>query len=274
VPPTVLDSELKARHRAMWASGDYPSMVERFLLPLGPRLVEACGIGPGMRVLDVAAGTGNASLPAAATGAQVTASDLTPELLRAGRRQAEAAGLELDWVEADAEDLPFDDASFDVVMSAIGVMFAPHHQDAAEEFVRVCRPGGTIGLLSWTPEGIIGSLFRTMGPFAPPPPPGATPPPRWGSEQHLEELFGNRVAFGEQRRDVLEVTEFSRPEDFAAHFKTLYGPTIATLANANRNGREAEFLEAFARVYEDADIGTPGAARFEMEYLLSVGKRA
>jgi hypothetical protein len=138
----------------------------------------------------------------------------------------------------------------------------------------VWRPGGTIGLLSWTPEGIIGSLFRTMGPFAPPPPPGATPPPRWGSEQHLEELFGNRVAFGEQRRDVLEVTEFSRPEDFAAHFKTLYGPTIATLANANRNGREAEFLEAFARVYEDADIGTPGAARFEMEYLLSVGKRA
>jgi ubiquinone/menaquinone biosynthesis C-methylase UbiE len=274
VPPTVLDSELKARHRAMWASGDYPAMVETFLLPLGPRLVEACGIGPGMRVLDVAAGTGNASLPAAATGAQVTASDLTPELLRAGRRQAEAVGLELDWVEADAEDLPFDDASFDVVMSAIGVMFAPHHHDAAQELVRVCRPGGTIGLLSWTPEGVIGSLFRTMGPFAPPPPPGATPPPRWGSEQHLEELFGNGVAFGEQRRDVLEVTGFARPEDFAAHFKTLYGPTIATLANANRNGREAEFLEAFTRVYKDADVGTPGAARFEMEYLLSVGKRA
>ena len=124
----------------MWASGDYPSMVETFLAPLGPRLVEACGIGPGMRVLDVAAGTGNASIPAAERGAEVTASDLTPELFEAGRARAEAAGVELEWAEADAEKLPFEDASFDVVISAIGVMFAPHHQAAADELVRVCRP--------------------------------------------------------------------------------------------------------------------------------------
>ena len=123
------DPELKARHRAMWASGDYPSMVETWLLPLGPRLVEACGIGPGMRVLDVAAGTGNASIPAARAGADVTASDLTPELLDAGRRRAQAAGVAITWVQADAEDLPFDDESFDVVISSIGAMFAPHHQD-------------------------------------------------------------------------------------------------------------------------------------------------
>src|SRR3954452_1702957 len=173
-PQTLPDSELKARHRAIWASGDYPSMVETWLLPLGPRLVSACDIGPGTLVLDVAAGTGNASLPAAERGAHVIASDLTPELLAAGRNRAEAAGVELGWVEADAEHLPFDDASFDVVMSAIGVMFAPHHQDAADELVRVCRPGGKLGLLSWTPEGTIGSLFRTMGPFAPAPPPGAS----------------------------------------------------------------------------------------------------
>src|SRR5215218_670153 len=157
---TVL-SELKTRHRAMWASGDYPSMVETFLLPLGPRLVEASGVRAGMRVLDVAAGTGNASLRAARRGADVTASDLTPELLEAGRLRAEADGLDLDWVEADAEDLPFPDESFDVVVSAIGAMFAPHHQAAADELVRVCRPGGTIGMLNWTPEGTIGSLFRT-----------------------------------------------------------------------------------------------------------------
>src|SRR4051794_32027062 len=149
------DAEVKARHRAMWASGDYPSMVETWLLPLGPRLVEACGIAPGMRVLDVAAGTGNASLSAARAGADVTASDLTPELLEAGRARAAAAGLELDWVAADAEHLPFEDESFDVVMSAIGVMFAPHHQTAADELIRVCRPGGTVGLLSWTPEGMV-----------------------------------------------------------------------------------------------------------------------
>ena len=128
-----------------------------------------------MRVLDVAAGTGNASIPAAKLGAQVTASDLTPELFDAGRRRAEAEGVELEWVEADAEHLPFDDESYDVVMSSIGAMFAPHHQDVADELVRVCKPGGTIGLLSWTPEGMIGALFRTMGPFAPPPPPGAQP---------------------------------------------------------------------------------------------------
>ena len=138
------DAELKGRHRKMWASGDYPSMVETFLLPLGPRLVEAAGIGPGMKVLDVAAGTGNASIPAAEAGADVTASDLTPELFEAGRERAEAKGVELEWVEADAENLPFDDESFDVVMSSIGAMFAPHHQEVADEMVRVCKPGGTI----------------------------------------------------------------------------------------------------------------------------------
>jgi ubiquinone/menaquinone biosynthesis C-methylase UbiE len=122
------DQELKARHRSMWASGNYPSMVETFLLPLGPALVDALDIAAGARVLDIAAGTGNASIPAAQRGALVTASDLTPELLEAGRRRAEAEGVELEWAEADAEHLPFDDASFDVVMSAIGVMFAPHHQ--------------------------------------------------------------------------------------------------------------------------------------------------
>src|SRR3954468_20143783 len=200
------EAELKARHRAMWASGDYASMVETFLLPLGPRLVEACGIGPGMHVLDVAAGTGNASIPAAQRGASVTASDLTPELLDAGRHRADGAGVSLGWVEADAEHLPFDDASFDVVISSIGVMFAPHHQAAADELVRVCRPGGTIGLLSWTPEGMIGGLFRTIGPFAPPPPPGASPPPLWGSEAHVRELLGERAELDRVERGTLHVT--------------------------------------------------------------------
>src|SRR5688572_16087165 len=212
------DTELKARHRAMWALGDYPSMVETFLLPLGPRLVEACGIDSGMRVLDVAAGTGNASIPAAERGAQVTASDLTPELLEAGKARAESQGIELEWTEADAENLPFEDASFDVVMSSIGAMFAPHHQVVANELVRVCRPGGTIGLLSWTPEGMLGALFRTIGPFAPPPPPGAQPPPLWGSEDHLKELFGESVDWRTLDREELEITAFERPRDYGEHF--------------------------------------------------------
>src|SRR3712207_1678019 len=224
---TVADTELKARHRTMWASGDYPRMVETSLLPLGPRLVEACDILAGQQVLDVAAGTGNASLPAAARGARVTASDLTPDLLADGRRRAEAEGLELEWTEGDAEHLPFDDASYDVVMSAIGVMFAPHHQEAADELVRVCRPGGTIGLLSWTPEGMIGALFRAMKPFMPAPPPGAQPPPLWGSEEHLRGLFGGRVEWTTLTREELAITAFARARDCAQHFRASYGPAIA-----------------------------------------------
>jgi SAM-dependent methyltransferase len=257
----------------MWASGDYPGMVETFLLPLGPRLVEACGIGPGMRVLDVGAGTGNASLPAAQAGAEVTASDLTPELLEAGRRRAEAEGLELEWAEADAERLPFEDESYDVVMSSIGAMFAPHHQDVADELVRVCRRGGTIGMLNWTPEGMIGALFKSMGPFAPPPPPGAQPPPLWGSEDHMRELFGDRVDFGTLERDMLEITAFQRPGDYGEHFKEKYGPTIAAQANARRSGQEAEFEQALDHFCDEWNRGTPDEARFEQEYLLAIGTR-
>jgi SAM-dependent methyltransferase len=267
------DAELKGRHRAMWASGDYPSMVETFLLPLGPRLVDACGIGPGMRVLDVAAGTGNASLPAAQRGAQVTASDLTPELLEAGERRAATAGLELEWVEADAERLPFEDASFDVVMSAIGAMFAPHHQAVADELVRVCRPGGTIGMLNWTPEGMIGALFRTMGPFAPPPPPGAQPPPLWGGEDHVREVFGDRVAWRTLERDMLPVSAFGRPREYGEHFKERYGPTIVARANASRDGRETELDEALDRFCDEWNRGSADDAYFEQEYLVAVGTR-
>ena len=227
-----------------------------------------------MRVLDVAAGTGNASIPAAKTGASVTASDLTPELLEAGRKRAESEGLELEWVEADAENLPFDDGSFDLVISSIGAMFAPHHQEVADELVRVCLPGGTIGLLSWTPEGMIGALFRTMGPFAPPPPPGAQPPPLWGSEGHLKELFGERVDWGTLERKELEITAFEHPRDYGEHFKAKYGPTIAARANAAKDGREGEFDEALDRFCDEWNRGTPEKARFEMEYLLAVGTRA
>lgn len=265
------DTELKTRHRAMWASGDYPAMVETFLEPLGPRLVEAAGIGPGERVLDVAAGTGNASIPAATSGAEVTASDLTPELFEAGRARAAAAGVELEWAAADAENLPFADDSYDVVISAIGVMFAPRHQDAADELVRVCRPGGRIGLICWTPEGMIGDLFRAMGPFAPTPPPGAQPPPLWGGEDHLRGLLGERVELTRLERDRLAVTAFATPAEFAEHFKTLYGPTIATRANAEREGKSEELDAALDRVFAENAEERDGGSGFEMEYLLAVG---
>jgi SAM-dependent methyltransferase len=265
---------LKQKHRAMWASGDYPSMVETFLLPLGPRLVEAAGIGPGQRVLDVAAGTGNASIPAAKAGAEVVASDLTPELFDAGRARVQAEGVQLEWVEADAHGLPFEDGSFDVVISSIGVMFAPFHQLAADELVRVCRPGGTIGLLSWTPEGMIGALFRAMGQFMPPPPEGAQPPPLWGSEEHLRELFGEAVEFEQLQREMLEIDAFERPNDYGEHFKARYGPTIAARANAEKEGRTEEFDQAVVAFCEEWNRGGDEKAFFEKEYLLAIGRKS
>ncbi|MBD9735784.1 class I SAM-dependent methyltransferase, partial [Streptomyces sp. H28] len=156
---TRADRALKAKHRAMWAQGDYPAVAAELIPGLGAVLVEACGVGPGDRVLDVAAGTGNAAIPAALAGAEVVASDLTPELLETGRRLAEDRGARLSWETADAEALPYEDASFDTVLSCVGVMFAPHHRAAADELLRVCRPGGTIGLVSWTPEGFIGRML-------------------------------------------------------------------------------------------------------------------
>ena len=190
---TAADAELKAKHRAMWAFGDYDDVAARIIPDLGQAVADACRIQPGERVLDIAAGSGNAAIPAALAGGNVVATDLTPELLETGRRHAAGANVELTWQEADAEALPFADGEFDVAMSCVGIMFAPHHQASADELVRVVRPGGRIGLVNWTPEGFIGQMFATMKPYAPPPPPGAQPPPLWGKEEHVRELLGDRV---------------------------------------------------------------------------------
>lgn len=220
------DADLKARHRAMWAWGDYPRIAHEVVAPLGPALVEAAGVRPGHRVLDVAAGSGNAAIPAARAGAEVVASDLTPELVETGARSAPDLAGSLTWEVADAEALPFADADFDVVMSCIGVMFAPHHRAAADELVRVCRPGGTIGLASWTPAGFIGQMFATMKPYAAPPPPGVQPPPLWGSADHVTELLGDRATVVDAHTRALRVDAFGSPEEFRDYFKAWYGPTI------------------------------------------------
>ncbi|HZG94078.1 MAG TPA: class I SAM-dependent methyltransferase [Mycobacteriales bacterium] len=227
ITTTPEDRALKARHAAMWASGSYPTVADHVVAPLGGILVETVDVGRGQRVLDVAAGTGTSALPSARRGAQVVATDLTPELLDVGRAAAAAEGLELTWQTADAEALPFADAAFDVVLSCIGVMFAPHHQQAADELVRVCRPNGTIGVLSWTPEGFIGQLFAVMKPYAPPPPPGASPAPLWGRADHVRALFGDRVTDLVARQQNLRVDRFSRGTEFRDFMKANYGPTIA-----------------------------------------------
>lgn len=264
------DRALKIKHRALWASGDYVAVATELIPELGPELVRACRVGAGDRVLDVAAGAGNAAIPAARAGATVTAADLTPELFAAGRARAAAQGVELDWQEADAEALPFEDDAFDIVMSCVGVMFAPRHQRSADELVRVCRPGGTIGLINWTPTGFIGQLFATMKPFAPPPPPGASPAPLWGDEAHVTELFGDRVADVSMRRRTVVLDRCSGPLEFREYWKRNYGPTIAVYAyNADKPEQVAALDDAFL----DFLASTQDDGRWEAEYLLVTATR-
>lgn len=254
----------------LWALGDYHAVATQLIAPLGTRLVEATGIGAGQHVLDVAAGTGNAALPAARTGADVVASDITPALLDVGRRAADAEGLDLDWRADDAQALPYDDGEFDAAISCVGVMFAPRHQDAADELVRVVRPGGRIGLLSWTPQGFIGRMFATMKPYAPAPPPGAQPPPLWGDAAHLRELLGDRVSDVVAVRERLVVDRFASGAEFRDFFKAAYGPTIMVFASiAGDPARVAELDDALAALGDSALVG----GRMEWEYLLLTARR-
>jgi SAM-dependent methyltransferase len=264
---------VKDAHRAMWALGDYPSVASEIIPELGPVLVRAAGVRAGDRVLDVAAGSGNVAIAAALEGADVVASDLTPELLQAGREDAGRRGAELEWKEADAEALPFGDGEFDAVLSCVGVMFAPHHQESADEMLRVCRPGGTVGLINWTPEGFIGEMFKVMKPYAPPPPEGAQPPPMWGRPEHVEELFGDRVSdVGFERRTV-RVDRFVEPEEFRDYFKARYGPTIAVYRRIADDPEKVAALDsALAELARRGDGGTSGPA-MEWEYLLVTARK-
>ncbi len=264
-----IDRELKAKHRALWASGDYPAVAAELIPAFGPELVRACGVRAGDRVLDIAAGSGNAAIPAAEAGATVTASDLTPELLDAGRRIAAARGVDLEWAEADAEALPFADDSYDIVMSSVGVMFAPHHQEAADELIRVCRPGGTIGLINWTPQGFIGNLFATMKPYAPPPPPGASPPPLWGNEDHVRKLFGDSVTDLNMGRKTVRMDHCATPIAFREYYKRNYGPTIAAYRfNADRPDRVEALDRDFLSFLTEWNQGGTDSAAYDAEYLL------
>jgi ubiquinone/menaquinone biosynthesis C-methylase UbiE len=263
----------KAAARALWALGDYHAFATQTVWELGPVLVEACGISSGQRVLDVAAGTGNTAIRAAATGADVVASDLTPENFDSGRREAQACGVQLEWIEADAEALPFADGEFDVVTSSFGAIFAPDHQAVADELVRVCRPGGTIGMLNFTPEGLISDFFGALTPYAPAPPPGP-PPPLWGSEQHVRELFDDRLEWLQlSRREYVERAD--SPPAYCELFKETFGPVVGIYAGLAdqpevRNAFDRDLLEFATR----ADTGAPGGpSEYRYEYLLAVGRK-
>jgi ubiquinone/menaquinone biosynthesis C-methylase UbiE len=269
------ETEQKAAARAMWALGDYHRFAKETVWELGPVLVEACGISAGQRVLDVAAGSGNVAIRAAQAGARVVASDLTPENLEAGRREAHELGVELEWVEADAQALPFADGEFDAVTSSLGAIFAPDHQAVADELLRVSRPGGTIGMINFTPEGLAGDFFGLFGDYAPPPPAGAIPPVMWGTEEHVRELLGDSVAALDMTRR--EYTErAASPGGYRDLFKASFGPAIATYAGlADQPDRAAALDHDFLDFAEQANSGSPdGPAEYRYQYLLVVARKA
>ncbi len=262
--------DVKRRHRTMWALGDYPTVAAELVAPLGRVLVRACRVSAGDRLLDVAAGTGTVAIPAARAGARVTASDLTPELLAAGERLCRAERLDVTWEEADAELLPYPDGAFDVTTSCLGVMFAPFHQDAADELVRVTRRDGRIGLVSWTPEGFIGQLFATMGPYAPPPPEGSRPATLWGSPDHVRALLGDRVDHVGATRAQLVVDRFADGAAFRDYFKSRYGPTIAVYRSLADQPDRVAALDAALAALADRHL-TDGVMAWE--YLLLTARR-
>ncbi|SPM37191.1 methyltransferase [Mycobacterium rhizamassiliense] len=264
------DHKVAAAHRAMWALGDYALMAEEVMAPLGPILVSATGIGPDDMVLDVAAGSGNISLPAARAGATVVSSDLTPQLLQRSHERAVAEGLKLHYREANAHALPFGDGEFDAVVSAIGVQFAPDHQRAASELVRVCRPGGRIGLISWTREGFFGRTLAAIRPYRPSLSPSVPPAALWGREGYVTGLLGNQVDHVTTERRLLEVRRFDSAETVRDYFKNHYGPTIEAYTNIGHNRvltaeLDAQLLELAQEYWADGVMG--------WEYLLLTAEK-
>ena len=254
---------IKQRQQATWASGDY-AVIGTTLQIVGETLAEAADIRAGEAVLDVAAGNGNASLAAARRYANVTSTDYVPALLDKGRARAQAEGLTMQFQQADVEALPFDDATFDVVLSTFGVMFAPDHRSAAREMLRVLRPGGRIALANWTPGGFFGRLFKVIGAHVPPPA-GVQPPALWGTEPHLVELFGTQAA---QIR--CERRHFNFRYRSAAHwvdvFRDLYGPTHKAFAALDATGAQS-MERAITALLDELNVGGQDSLVVPGEYL-------
>ena len=257
-------AEMKQRTRAVWAAGDFPEVARRGLWPVGERIVRHLAINAGDQVLDVGCGTGNAAIRAAQAGGHVVGVDLTPELFAEGRRQADEAGVEVQWLEGDAEDLPTGDATFDVVVSTFGVMFAPRHEVAATEIIRVLRPGGRVGLCAWTPEGTQGEFFRVMAASMPAGPPFAQPPLLWGTEDHVRHLFADTGLTWEFHREVVtEELPFGSGHEAIDWMSDNFGPLMALRPALEGQGTWPALRDRLAQIY---DRGDPP------EYLVCLGR--
>ena len=260
IPATIDLAAIKARQQVAWGSGDY-ALIGTTLQIVGEMLCEAVDLRSNQHVLDVAAGNGNATLAAARRFAEVVSTDYVASLLARGRERAAAARLPVTFQEADAENLPFPAGSFDVVLSTFGVMFTPNQEQAASELLRVCRPGGKIGLANWTPEGFIGTLFRTIGKYVPPAP-GVKSPVLWGTKAHLHALFGAKATVAAEQKNF--VFRYGSPKHWVETFRDYYGPVHKAFAAIDPNARKALEADLYAlldelNVAKDGTLVVPSA---------------
>jgi len=262
-------SELQERNRAVWSAGDWDRAAELIKM-VGPRLLDQVGIEPGMRVLDVGTGSGgNIAIPAGERGADVVGLDLTDAWFDAARRRAADAGVEVEWVVGDAEELPFEDGSFDRVLSTFGHMFAPHHRQAAQELVRVCKPGGVVGFTTWLPTGYIGRTFTVMGSFAPPLPEGVEPPPLWGDRDHVRAAL---APFEPEFSEASVVYTFESPDAMEQFFNENFPPAVV-LRKALPPDRIAELDQRVRETLDEFNEATDGSLRVTADYLVTVVRR-
>ncbi|HUR84922.1 MAG TPA: methyltransferase domain-containing protein [Solirubrobacteraceae bacterium] len=262
------DDAVKQRQRAMWSAGDY-STVGAWIAPVGEVVAQTAAIEPGMKVLDVAAGSGNVAIPAAQAGGDVIGLDLTPALLDLARERADAAGVAVQWVEGDAEALPYEDESFDRVLSSFGVMFAPRHKVVAGELARVCRSGGRVVLANWTPDGFSGRFLQTAGKHLPPPPPGTLPPAMWGDERYVRTLLGGQLLLDQEVHAV--DLRFDSVDDAIAIYDRAFGPFQMAREILDESAYAALLADIRALV-EEADTGD-GETVIPAQYLLTVAHR-
>jgi SAM-dependent methyltransferase len=263
-------SAIKQGQKMMWTAGDYPE-VSRRIASVAELLAERVGAQAGLELLDVATGSGNVAIAAARAGAKVTGLDLTPKLLDVARGRASSEGLAIEFVEGDAEELPFEQGSFDRVTSCFGVMFAPRQAVAAAELARVARPGATIGVTAWTPEGFVGASFRTSASFMPPMPPELKPPVMWGNEEHVRSLFADSGAEVTcERRTVT----FSGPtiEAWFADDERMLGPAVMAKAALEPQGRYEQLREDMLELYDSFNEADDGSFRVQSEYLLTLAQ--
>jgi SAM-dependent methyltransferase len=266
-----IDAEIQARQKQMWTAGDFPTIAQR-IIPVSENVVKRAGVEPGMKLLDVATGTGNAAVIAATEGAEVTGVDITPKLLDVARERAAASGLEIKFLEGDAQELPAEDGSFDRVTSVFGAMFAPDQPLAASELVRVCRPGGRIVNAAWTPEGLVGRAFIAQAQYMPPPAPGFTPPILWGAEDPVRELFApHDVALEFHRETVLWQAE--SVEAWVTEDENLLGPAVMAKAALEPEGKWEALRADVVEIYNEMNEAEDGSFSCHVEYLITVATR-